>query len=48
MEAVRRAIAAFADEPRFRRIQAQGMARDNSWTVPARQYEMAYRRAIAG
>ena len=48
VEAVRRAIAAYADEPRFRRIQAQGMARDNSWTVPARQYEMAYQRAIAG
>ncbi len=48
VEAVRRAVAAYGDEPRFRRIQAQGMARDDSWSVPARQYEMAYQRAIAG
>jgi starch synthase len=47
LEAVRRAFDALADQPRFRRIQAQGMARDHSWTVPARQYELAYRRAIS-
>jgi starch synthase len=48
VEAVRRAMAALADEPRFRRIQAQAMARDDSWSVPARQYELAYRRALSG
>jgi starch synthase len=47
VEAVRRATAALADEPRFRRIQAQAMARDDSWSVPARQYELAYRRALS-
>jgi starch synthase len=47
-EAVRRALAAHADGPRYRRIQAQGMARDSSWTLPARQYEAAYTRASAG
>lgn len=47
VEAVRRALAGLADEPRFRRIQAQGMARDHSWRLPARQYAAAYRR-IAG
>ncbi|HZW00379.1 MAG TPA: glycosyltransferase, partial [Candidatus Deferrimicrobium sp.] len=46
--AVRRAIAALADDARFRRIQAQGMSRDDSWTVPARQYELAYQRALIG
>lgn len=48
IDAVRRALAALADEPRFRRIQTQGMTRDHSWTVPARQYELAYQRAISG
>jgi starch synthase len=46
VEAVRRAMAALDDEARFRHIQAQGMARDHSWRVPARQYEAAYRRVL--
>jgi starch synthase len=44
--AVRRAVSALDDQPRFRSIQAQGMARDSSWKVPARQYEAAYARAL--
>jgi hypothetical protein len=24
------------------------MSRDDSWTVPARQYELAYQRALIG
>jgi starch synthase len=44
--AVRRGMAALADGPRFRAIQARGMARDSSWRDPARQYEAAYVRAI--
>jgi starch synthase len=47
VDAVTRAVAAMADETRFRIIQAQGMARDHSWAVPARQYEAVYRRVIA-
>jgi starch synthase len=47
VDAVRRALAAMAEPERFRRIQAQGMARDHSWTVPARQYEVAYQRALS-
>jgi glycogen synthase len=39
-------MAALADGPRFRAIQARGMARDSSWRDPARQYEAAYVRAI--
>jgi starch synthase len=46
VDAVRRAMAALQDESRFARIQAQGMARDHSWRLPARQYEAAYLRAI--
>jgi starch synthase len=48
VEAIGRALVALADGPRFRRIQAQGMARDHSWKAPARQYELAYERAING
>lgn len=47
VDAVRRALAAMADPDRFRGIQANGMARDHSWRVPAGEYEAAYRRAIS-
>jgi starch synthase len=46
IDAVERALAAMADPSRFAHIQAQGMARDHSWRVPARSYEAAYRRAL--
>jgi starch synthase len=46
LEAVRRAFAAMEDGPRFRHIQIQGMARDHSWRLPAREYEAAYRRVV--
>ena len=46
-EAVRRALAAMGEPARFRGIQANGMARDHSWRVPAGEYEAAYRRAIS-
>ncbi len=45
VEAVRRATVAMADEARFRTVQANGMARDHSWRVPAGEYEAAYERA---
>jgi starch synthase len=45
--AVERALAAMADEVRFRRIQRHGMRRDHSWRRPARLYEAAYERALA-
>jgi len=48
VEAVGRALRALADPPRFRHIQAQGMATDHSWRLPARQYELAYERAVSG
>jgi starch synthase len=46
IEAVQRAMSALRDRARFRHIQAQGMAADHSWKVPARRYEMAYRRIL--
>ena len=45
--AVRRALTAMDDSARFGGIQANGMARDHSWRVPAGEYEAAYRRAIS-
>ena len=47
VDAVRRALTAMDDTARFRGIQANGMARDHSWRVPAGEYEAAYRRAIS-
>jgi starch synthase len=46
-DAVSRALDAWADPARFASIVARGMARDDSWSVPARAYEAAYRRAMA-
>jgi starch synthase len=45
VDAVERAIAAWRDRPRFARIVARGMARDDGWAAPARAYETLYRRA---
>ncbi len=46
VDASRRAMAALADGPRWRAIQARAMAADHSWRGPAREYVAAYRRAI--
>lgn len=42
--AVRRALAAYADAPRWKAIQRAGMARDFSWSAAARRYADLYRR----
>ena len=39
---IRRAIEAFADKPRWRRLQKNGMSGDYSWTAPARRYAELY------
>jgi starch synthase len=44
-DACERAMAALADEPRWRLIQARGMAADFSWRGPAQRYLELYRRA---
>jgi starch synthase len=46
-DAVRRAMFAMSDKPRWSEIQARAMAADHSWRGPARQYVANYRRAIA-
>jgi starch synthase len=46
MDAARRAITAHRDPDRWREIQAHAMARDFSWSRPARQYEALYRWTI--
>jgi starch synthase len=44
LEAVRRGVAAYRDERRWREIQRRGMARDFSWSGPARLYADLYAR----
>jgi starch synthase len=44
-DALRRARAAYADHPRWRRIQANGMARDFGWETSAAAYVEVYRKA---
>jgi starch synthase len=46
LDAVERAMAAFADPARFRRIQVQGMSVDHSWRLPALDYVAAYERVL--
>jgi len=46
LAACRRALAALADKPRWRAIQARGMALDPSWRGPARSYIAEYQRAL--
>ncbi len=46
LEASRRALAAFADTPRFRAIQLRGMSRDDSWDVPALEYLRLYEELL--
>jgi starch synthase len=47
IDSVERAFLAFADPARFAHIQARAMAGDHSWKVPARQYQLAYERALS-
>lgn len=43
---IRRAVAAWHDKPRWRRLQRNGMAADFSWTDPARRYGELYARLL--
>ena len=45
-EALGRAMATFADKPAWQRLQANGMARDFSWTRSAREYQMLYQSLL--
>lgn len=45
-EALTRAMALFADQPRYHAVQMRGMARDFSWQVAAASYEQLYRESL--
>jgi starch synthase len=45
-EAIARAVAAFADRPRWKAIVSRGMARDHSWEASAREYVALYGKAL--
>jgi starch synthase len=42
LEALRRALAAYAEPARWRRLQRAGMERDFSWSAAARRYADLY------
>ncbi|MFI5261234.1 MAG: glycogen synthase [Candidatus Limnocylindrales bacterium] len=44
-DAVRRAVAAYRDAPRWAALVRRGMAEDHSWAVPAARYVAAYAQA---
>ena len=46
-DALHRARAAFADGPRWRRIQANGMARDFGWDRSAAKYVQVYNKVLS-
>jgi starch synthase len=45
LNAIERALALFAQPPRWKALQAAGMARDHSWDRSAREYVTIYGRA---
>jgi starch synthase len=45
-EAVGRAVAAWHEPKRWRRLQKSGMARDFGWDGPAREYAALYERVL--
>jgi starch synthase len=48
LEALNRALAAFADPPRWRALQMAGMQQDFSWDRSAREYVKIYERSLQG
>jgi starch synthase len=46
LDALRRALAAYADPPRWRAMQVAGMTEDHSWDRSAREYVTIYGRAV--
>lgn len=45
-QAIRRALALYADRPAWRRLMRTGMDQDFSWTASARQYAALYRSLL--
>ena len=48
LDALNRALSAFADAGRWRALQVAGMQRDFSWDRSAREYVKIYERALLG
>jgi starch synthase len=46
LEAIRSALATFADRPRWRRMMRADMGKDYSWNASAAEYSALYRRLI--
>jgi starch synthase len=46
LEALRRALALFKDQRKWRTLQVAGMEQDHSWDRSAREYVKIYRRAL--
>jgi len=46
LAAIQRALAVFADRPRWQALQLAGMRQDNSWHRSAREYVRIYSRAM--
>jgi starch synthase len=44
--AMRKALAAFADKKQWRKLMQNGMARDYSWTTPAKEYIQLYEEVV--
>jgi starch synthase len=45
--AIKKALKAYADQPRWTELQKAGMSQDFSWNISARQYFQLYQRVIA-
>ena len=45
-DALQRALALFADKPRYAAVQQRAMARDFSWKVAATGYERLYQDSL--
>jgi starch synthase len=45
-DALQRALALYADKPRYAAVQQRGMARDFSWQIAAKAYERMYQEAL--
>ena len=46
LQALRRAFASFADKKQWRKLMRNGMARDYSWTKPAKEYIQLYEEIV--
>jgi starch synthase len=48
LDALNRALAVFADPPRWQALQTAGMQQDFSWDRSAREYVKIYERSLQG